>query len=244
MFCESCGSLIPDGQSFCTNCGSPAPQPVQPAPAAQESAPQPAFQPAPQPAPQPEYQPAPQPEYQPAPQPAYQQPVYQQPVYVQPVVASTPAQPAKRKNGMATVGMIFGILTVCFCWIPAVNIFLTPILGLLGLVFSIVGLVKKNVGGKGKAIAGLVLSLLGAIVTVAMYVYMASYISNSPEGAEIAEAWDELMEEINSDSYYSTSYSEGSDPEPVFIDGDFDFATTDKGYVSGVLFIDGFRVDY
>ena len=228
MFCESCGSLIPDGQSFCTNCGAAAPQPIQTAPEAPQSAPQP----------------APQPEYQPAPQPVYQQPVYQQPVYVQPVVASTPAQPVKRKNGAATAGMIFGILTVCFCWIPAINIFLTPILGLLGLIFSIIGVVKKGAGGKGKAIAGLVLSVLGVIVTVAMYVYMASYISNSPEGAEIAEAWDELMEEINSDSYYSTSYSEGSDPEPVFIDGDFDFATTDKGYVSGVLFIDGFRVDY
>ena len=244
MFCESCGSIIPDGQSFCTNCGSPAPQPIQPAPVAQESAPQPAFQAAPQPAPQPEYQPAPQPEYQPAPQPAYQQPVYQQPVYVQPVVASTPAQPVKRKKGAATAGMIFGILTVCFCWIPVVNIFMTPILGLLGLIFSIIGIVKKGVGGKGKAIAGLVLSLLGTIIAVLMYVYMAATISNSPEGAEIAEAWDELMEEINSDSYYSTSYSEGSDSEPVFIDGDFDFATTDKGYVSGILFIDGFRVDY
>ena len=137
MFCESCGSIIPDGQSFCTNCGSPAPQPVQPAPVAAQSAPQPEYQPAPQP--------APQPEYQPAPQPAYQQPVYQQPVYVQPVVASAPAQPVKRKNGAATAGMIFGILTVCFCWIPVVNIFMTPILGLLGLIFSIIGIVKKGV---------------------------------------------------------------------------------------------------
>ena len=56
MFCESCGSFIPDGQSFCSNCGAAAPQPVQQAPA-EEPAPAPA--PAPQPqeaAPQQEYQ--------------------------------------------------------------------------------------------------------------------------------------------------------------------------------------------
>ena len=33
MYCESCGSFIPDGQSFCTNCGAPvtasAAKPVQ-----------------------------------------------------------------------------------------------------------------------------------------------------------------------------------------------------------------------
>ena len=42
MFCESCGSFIPDGQSFCSNCGTPV---TNQAPA-QEAAPAPAPAPA------------------------------------------------------------------------------------------------------------------------------------------------------------------------------------------------------
>lgn len=235
MFCESCGSFIPDGQSFCSNCGTAAPQPIQQA--------QQPVQPAPQPAAQP-VQAVPV-----TPQPAYQEPVYQQPVYVQPVAVTATAAAAataRRKNGMATAGMILGILAVCFCWIPAVNIVLTPLLGLLGLIFSIVGIAKKNSGGKGKAIAGLVLSVLATVFVILFYVYAYSVISNSPEGEEIAEAWEELMEELDDSSYYSTSYSgeAEADTDTLFTDGDLDFATTDKGYVSGVLYIDGFRVDY
>ena len=48
MYCESCGTFIPDGQSFCSNCGTPAP--VSEAPAA-APAPKPAPAPAPAAAP-------------------------------------------------------------------------------------------------------------------------------------------------------------------------------------------------
>ena len=227
MFCESCGSFIPDGQSFCSNCGAAAPQPVQPA--AQPVQP---LQGVPV-----------------TPQPAYQEPVYQQPAYAQPVAVTataTAAATTKRKNGMATAGMIFGILAVCFCWIPVFNIFITPTLGLLGLIFSIVGLVKKNVKGKGMAIAGLILSVLATVFVVLYYVYIYSVIASSPEYDELTEYWDEIWEEVDEYSYYSTSYSgeAGADTDTLFTDGNLDFATTDKGYVSGVLYIDGFRVDY
>lgn len=74
MFCNNCGSSIPDGVRFCTNCGHPV---------AQAPAQQPAQQPYQQPAPQPQYQQQPQ-QYQPQYQP--QQPQYQQP-------APAPQQP-------------------------------------------------------------------------------------------------------------------------------------------------------
>ena len=32
MYCNSCGSMINEGQSFCANCGAPVTHPVQPAP--------------------------------------------------------------------------------------------------------------------------------------------------------------------------------------------------------------------
>lgn len=152
MFCESCGALIPDGQSFCSNCGAAAPVQAQaPVTAA------PAAAPAPAPAPQPAAQPV-----QPVQQ--YAQPVQQvQPVYVQPVVA-VPAQPRK-SSGMAIAGLIMGIFTLIFCWVPVVS----WILGLLGLIFSIIGIAKKNGGAKGAAITGLVLTILGAILGIALY---------------------------------------------------------------------------
>lgn len=161
MFCESCGASIPDGQSFCSNCGAAAPvqpeaqtapQPVQPVQQYAEPAPQPVQQYA---------QPAPQP-VQPVQQ--YAQPVQQaQPVYVQPVVA-IPAQPRK-SSGMAIAGLIMGIFALVLCWFPVVN----WILGLLGLIFSIVGIAKKNGGAKGAAIAGLILTILGVVLSVVVF---------------------------------------------------------------------------
>ena len=169
MFCESCGASIPDGQAFCSNCGAAAPAqaaPVQAAP----------VQPAPAPAPQPMAQPVQQ-YAQPAPQPVQQA----QPVYVQPVVA-VPAQPRK-SSGMAIAGLIMGIFTLIFCWVPVVS----WILGLLGLIFSIIGIAKKNGGAKGAAIAGLVLTILGAIIGIALYgLVLGTSVNEYLEQAEYA----------------------------------------------------------
>ena len=162
MFCESCGALIPDGQSFCSNCGAAAP--VQPAP---QAAPQPV---------QPVQQYA-----QPAPQPVQPVQQYAQPVYVQPVVA-IPAQPRK-SSGMAIAGLIMGIFALVLCWVPVVN----WILGLLGLIFSIIGIAKKNGGAKGAAIAGLILTILGAILSIAMFgAIMGTSLNQYLEQAESA----------------------------------------------------------
>ena len=69
MYCNSCGSMINEGQSFCANCGAPVTHPVQPAV-------QPVVQQA---------------------QPVYQQPVPQAPVAVPPVSSeSLKTKPAKK----------------------------------------------------------------------------------------------------------------------------------------------------
>ena len=76
MYCNSCGSMINEGQSFCANCGAPVTHPVQPAPQ--------------------QVQPAVQPVVQQA-QPVYQQPVPQAPVAVSPVSSeSLKTKPAKK----------------------------------------------------------------------------------------------------------------------------------------------------
>jgi len=157
MFCESCGASVPEGQSICPNCGAAV---AQAAPAAQ-----------------PVYQ-------QPVAQPVYQQPVAQPVVQVQPVVVQQPA-PAGKSSGMAIAGLIMGIFTLIFCWVPVVGF----ILGILGLIFSIAGIAKKNGGAKGAAIAGLVLTIIGAIVSVVMLgAVLTAGTSSYMEAAESAQA--------------------------------------------------------
>jgi hypothetical protein len=169
MFCESCGSQVPDGQSFCSNCGAPVVQ----------AAPQPAAQPA---------------------QPVYQQPVAQpvQPVVqVQPVVvqAAQPA-PAAKSSGLAIAGLIMGIFTLIFCWVPVVGF----ILGVLGLIFSIAGIAKKNGGAKGAAIAGLIMTIIGAIISVVMLGAVltagtSSYIDAAESAAAEYESYSQSIED-------------------------------------------------
>ena len=178
MYCESCGSFINDGEAFCSNCGSPAPRdsaPAAPSPApAPAPAPQATVQPIAQPV-QTAYQPYQQPQYQ---QPAYQAPAYQQPVqiaqpiyqpvYQQPVIITPINNTRTRVNVAATVGLVLGIITLCPAWIPVVNI----LPAIPGLIFSIAGVAKKDAGGKGRAITGLIMSSIGLFISILFIIEM------------------------------------------------------------------------
>lgn len=256
MYCESCGNFIEDGMAFCENCGSPAPAVEAPAAEASaveakavEAAPEAAPAPAPAPAP---YEPAPvtpimaapmaQPTYQqPSYQPAYQQPIYQQPmyqpvyqqptiIYTQPVI--TPREP-KKVNVMATAGLVFGILTLAFCWTWVYSWFSTTIFGLLALVFSIIGLVRKNLGGKGRAIAGLVCAGLGILGTILFWVLIFGLVLSSSE----------LEEAMYYDSdLYSTACGE-VDSHVSFLEDDVEF-DNNGNVVSGTVHVDGYEVKF
>ena len=138
-----------------------------------------------------------------------------------------PATPAKRGNGPATAGLVFGILTFVFCWIPG----LFWGFALFGLIFSIIGVAKRNASGKGKAIAGLILSVIGLGLGIVIQETFWTLV-----GKEFEKQWDEAVA-----SMYDTNYSNNGDNN-FYIDGDF--VNTDDGYVSGVLHIDGYRVDF
>ena len=157
--CSNCGAANSEGIKFCVNCGRPLPvtQPAQPQA-------QPSYQ---QPAQQPVYQ---QPVYQ---QPVYQQPVYQQPVqpvqpvYVQPVVQPVKSEPAVKTNGFCQAGFVLSLIGLFVCGITS----------LFGLIFSIVGLItagKKKQDGKGKAIAGIVMSVIMLIAVTLVIVFINS----------------------------------------------------------------------
>ena len=142
MFCENCGSQIPESSSVCPNCGAAvrsagAAQPVQPT--------------------QPVYQPV-QPVYQQPVQPVYSQPVYAQPTPVTPVGA--PAMGAMNPE-LAKSVLVMGIVavaTACTVWFS-----------FLGIIFGAIGLSKAKKFTEecgqlfGKARIGKYLSLGGLI---------------------------------------------------------------------------------
>lgn len=68
------------------------------------------------------------------------------------------------KNGMATAGMICGIVGIVLCWFPFIGL----IAGLLGIVFGAIGMSKAgrlNGLGKGAGITGLVCGILSFFLT-------------------------------------------------------------------------------
>ena len=71
----------------------------------------------------------------------------------------------KNSSGLATVGMVLGIIGVVLSFIPIINN-IAFFIGILALIFGIIGIVKK--AGKGKAIAGIVLGILSIAITLAM----------------------------------------------------------------------------
>ncbi len=71
-------------------------------------------------------------------------------------------QQSKSSNGMGIAGFVLALLAIFLGWVPVLG----WILWILGLIFSIVGMFKKP---KGLAIAGLVISLLGLILLVAVF---------------------------------------------------------------------------
>lgn len=69
----------------------------------------------------------------------------------------------KKKSGLATAGLVLGIIGICTSFIPVINN-VSFILGLIGTIFGIVALIKK--ASKGQAIAGIILCVLTIVITI------------------------------------------------------------------------------
>ncbi len=73
-------------------------------------------------------------------------------------------------SAAAIVGLVLGILAIVTSWIPIVNN-LSGILAMVGLVFSIVGVVgtaRGKKGGRGLAVAALVLNALSLVIVLGL----------------------------------------------------------------------------
>jgi hypothetical protein len=70
-------------------------------------------------------------------------------------------QVTKQSNGVGTAGFVLALVAIFLGWVPVLN----WILWILGLILSFAGVFKQP---KGLAIAGLVISLIGLILIIAV----------------------------------------------------------------------------
>lgn len=70
-----------------------------------------------------------------------------------------------KKSGLATAGLVLGIIGICLSFIPILNN-ASFFLGMLSVIFGIISLIKK--ASKGKAIAALILGVLSVIITLSL----------------------------------------------------------------------------
>lgn len=99
------------------------------------------------------------------------------PNYGAPQPPNAPAP--QRPNGLATAGLVVGIIAAVFSFIPVIGVVawgLAPI----ALVLSLVGLVKSGraQNGRGKAIAGIVLSVVALIMCILYTALFTASVNN------------------------------------------------------------------
>lgn len=88
------------------------------------------------------------------------------------------AQEGTKAQGLGVAGMVCGIVGLVFCWVP----FFGFILSLLGCVMGGVQLSKikkspESYGGKGQAITGLVLGVVGLAIGIALTIAILAAVS-------------------------------------------------------------------
>ena len=95
-----------------------------------------------------------------------------QPVQPQPQPMHVQSQPVRQKNGPGSAGLVLSILGLVLCWVPVANL----ILWFLGFLFSFIGMFKRP---KGKAIAGLVISIVCLVVLISIFSVLGTELLES-----------------------------------------------------------------
>lgn len=109
-------------------------------------------------------------------------------------------QLSQEKSGLATAGMVVGIIGICLSPLPIINN-VAFILGALALIFGLVGIAQTKDGkksGRGKAITGVVLGILSVAIVIMTQQAFSSAIdkatssndSSSTQTTEEAPKWD------------------------------------------------------
>ena len=87
----------------------------------------------------------------------------------QPVYIPYGGYRATETNGPGIASMVLGIIGVLMFWFPFVGL---PV-SIVGLVLASIGM--KRIDGKGFAVAGLVLTIIGTVLTLCIAGYAISY---------------------------------------------------------------------
>lgn len=123
----------------------------------------------------------------------------QQPVPAPQPQAFVPAQPPTpqlppQANGLATAGLVVGIIAAVLSFIPFVGT-VSWVLAPIGLVLSLVGLVKSGRArsGRGKSIAGLVLGVVALFMCI---LYTAVFVGSVNSVAQQSAAVHQVTYEV------------------------------------------------
>ena len=167
-YCSACGAETRDGARFCYQCGAALHPDASPVPALAGVAGAGAI-----PLPL-----APMPVM--LPQATHSLPVMppQEAPFFPPPYPLVPGAPFPQRSGMATAGLCLGLVAVT---LGILLTWLGTLIGLCGLIFSLIGLRETGprarlIGsprtGRGLAIAGAILSIIGMIGSVILLVYI------------------------------------------------------------------------
>lgn len=84
-----------------------------------------------------------------------------------------PYPPPRRGNGFGVASLVLGLIgMLVFSWIPLLNVFIGIPLGLLAIIFGIVGIAtsgSRGGAGGGTGGTGLILGLITLIIAIGMY---------------------------------------------------------------------------
>ena len=126
-----------------------------------------------------------------------------------PNVNSQVAPAQKLSKGMAIASLVLGILCLSLSMIPFVNV-VGIVLGIVAIILGVLGIKKTNAGvaaGKGMGIAGIVLSAVGMLlsiaVTVSAVIFIDAVVQEVNTNTNIIEMMDDdgyLADETDSDS--------------------------------------------
>ncbi len=154
----------------------------------------------------------------------------------------------KPKSGLAIAGLVLGIVAICVSFIPAVGM-AAIFLAIVGLILSAIGIKGTGVNaakcGRGMAIAGLVLCLVAAVISITQQAVCSAAIDAADEATTSTTATtdDGKAEESdnNEDEENSTAKEAKQDIAQKLSDGEFSVVKKAKGKkeAMGALYISG-----
>ncbi|MFC5061512.1 hypothetical protein [Actinomycetospora atypica] len=130
-----------------------------------------------------------------------------------------PVPPPAPRNGLATGGFVVALIGAVFALIPFIGV-ISWVLSPVGLVLSIVGIVvaSKHGVGRGLAIAGAVLGVIGLLICMVWVAAIGSAASSSPSygssGTYSASSGSSSAASLPAGTYGSGTYAVGSEIQP------------------------------